>query len=69
MTIMIKVEAMAGDQIENVVEEMLVLRDRVQFPVTCDFNGVPLTVYQHSKTVEEVVENYRAMRGLRVKTV
>ena len=63
MTLSIHVEAMAGDSINEVANEMLVLANRNHVNVTCDFNDVKLTMPMNGDPKTLVEEFYKAIKS------
>ena len=63
MTLSIHTEAMAGDSIDEVANEMLVLANRNHVNVTCDFNDVKLTMPVNGDPETLVEEFFKAIRS------
>ena len=60
MTIRVRVEATAGDDLASVADEMIALRNQLHCGIVCNFNGIDLNVWSHTKEREEVIKSYHS---------
>lgn len=55
----LKVEALPGSRVEEVIHELVILQDTLGIVISCEFNEVTFRVYNHTNA-EDLEEFYAA---------